>query len=86
MVPEMEPDTQKGVLTMRVNRTYHVKYRMYSADSEHGIDVLASSKADAYDKAVYDVLPEVPYSAWVYSVTYDNGYYKRFNTFEGNPY
>lgn len=71
---------------MRVNHAYHVKYRMHSADDVHGIDVLASNKADAYDKAVYEALPELPYSAWVHSVTYNNGNYRTFNTFEGNPY
>lgn len=54
------------------------------------MQVAASSKADAYDKAVYELIPaaegELPYSAWVVSVTYNNGNYKTFNTFEGNPY
>lgn len=27
-----------------------------------------------------------PYSAWVKSVTYNNGNYRTFNTFEGEPY
>ena len=47
---------------------------------------LAGSKAEAYDKVVYEILPEVPYSAWVSSVTYNNGNYREFNTHEGMPY
>ena len=50
----------------------------------------ASNKADAYDKAVYELIPEkhgtYPYSAWVYSVTYNNGNQKFFNTCEGLAY
>ena len=71
-------------------RTYNVRYTMHEADLDRSIDVLANSKAEAYDKAVYELIPEkeksCPYSAWVQSVTYNNGSYKVFNTFEGNPY
>jgi hypothetical protein len=71
-------------------KAYYVKYRMYDCCEVRGIDVLASNKADAYDKAVYERIPQregcCPYSAWVYSVTYNNGKYKLFNTCEGNPY
>lgn len=70
-------------------KTYHVEYRILGFN-QRGIDVIAKNKADAYDKAVYEMIPqiegELPYSAWVASVTYQNGNYKRFNTFEGNPY
>ena len=72
-----------------LDMVYRVQYRLYSADTVHSIDVVAKSKADAYDKAVYDHLYKqglYPYSAWVYSVTYQNGNYKRFNTHEGKPY
>ena len=69
---------------------YFVEYKMYSADQVRGICVRARNKAEAWDKAVYETIPavegEVPYSAWVASVTYQNGNYRRFNTFEGNPY
>lgn len=69
---------------------YYVEYKMHSADHVHGIDLLAKNKADAYDKAVYELIPkekgELPYSAWVVSVTYNNGNHRRFNTGEGNPY
>ena len=71
------------------NNAYWVEYRLYGTDVR-GIDVLAQSKADAYDKAVYEAIParegELPYSAWVASVTYKNGNYRQFNTFEGKPY
>lgn len=70
-------------------QTYHVGFRM-SGEWPESIDVIASSKAEAYDVAVYEAIPkqygELPYSAWVESVTYNNGNYKRFNTFEGKPY
>ena len=70
---------------------YTVKYKMNGGwDEEKMVSVIANSKADAYDKAVYEVIPEKekhsPYSAWVYSVTYQNGNYHRFNTSEGNAY
>lgn len=69
---------------------YYVEYKMHSADQVRGICVVANNKADAYDYAVYEEIPSeeggIPYSAWVVSVTYQNGNYRRFNTFEGNPY
>lgn len=74
----------------KVNHVYTIFYRMYSSDEVKHIDVLATSKADAYDKAVFKIIPEkeeyCPYSAWVDSVTYDNGNVRYFNTFEGMPY
>ena len=70
----------------RTNHAYYVRYKMHSADTVHGQDVLAGSKAEAYDKVVYEILPEAPYSAWVSSVTYNNGNYREFNTHEGMPY
>lgn len=70
--------------------TYHVEYKMHSADQVRGIDVVANSKEDAWDKATFDRIPEVEgdyaYSSWTASVTYANGNYRRFNTFEGNPF
>lgn len=75
---------------MKRNHAYCVHYKLHSADDVKRIDFLASSKVEAYDKAVYELIPEKegepPYSAWVHSVTYNNGNYKVFNTFEGNPY
>ena len=69
---------------------YIVEYKLNSADHVRGICLNAKNKADAYDQAVYEMIPakedEPPYSAWVASVTYKNGNHRRFNTFEGNPY
>ena len=73
------------------NKVYTVHYIMskWSTDEKY-ICVLAPSKAAAYDKAVFEVIPRTlsaqPYAAWVSSVTYNNGNYKEFNTFPGNPY
>lgn len=70
-------------------KAYTVEYRITGNEVKR-ISFLAKNKIDAYDKAVYELIPqkegEMPYSAWVYSVTYQNGNYRRFNTFEGNPY
>ena len=76
---------------MRGANAYWVKYKVIgSFELEKGIDVLAHSKAEAYDKAVFEAIParegETPYSAWVYSVTYNNGNQRFFNTSEGNAY
>lgn len=50
----------------------------------------ATNCPDAYDKAVFEVIPAqkgyCPYSAWVESTLLKNGKTKRFNTFEGKPY
>lgn len=71
-------------------KAYDIEYKMHSADKVHTIAFLAKNKADAWDRAVYEEIPKVedgvPYSAWVAGVTYQNGNYRRFNTFEGNPY
>ena len=70
-------------------KAYYVRYRMIGSEVK-GIGLLAKSKEDAYDKAVYEEIPkvegELPYSAWVSSVTYQNGNVRYFNTFEGNPF
>ena len=75
---------------MKNSKAYTVEYKLYSADYVRSVQIFANSKAVAYDLAYYDVIPTLheyaPYSAWVASVTYKNGNYKRFNTFEGNPY
>lgn len=69
---------------------YAVEYKLYSADSVRLLALPAGNKADAWDKAVYEEIPkltgEYPYSAWVVSVTYQNGNCHRFNTHEGKPY
>lgn len=70
--------------------TYHVRYRAWHCGEEKGVDVIANNKYDAYDKATYEVIPEIegscPYSSWVSSVTYNNGNCHYFNTSEGNAY
>lgn len=76
---------------MKQNHAYTVHYRMSFADTVRFVCVLASSKQEAYDKAVYEAIPKeyagfYPYSAWVSSVTYNNGNERKFNTFEGLPY
>lgn len=69
---------------------YTVAYRTFSAGEEKEISFLAKNKADAYEKAFFEEIPKVegecPYSAWVRSVTYNNGNYHRFNTCEGLAY
>ena len=71
-------------------RAYRVEYKAWENGEYKHVDVLAKSVADAYTKAVYDVILKqdgsLPYSAWVASVTYNNGNYKMFNNFEGKPY
>lgn len=63
---------------------------MWEFDKEKGIQSPARDKYEAYDKAVYELIPEIegrcPYAAWVESVTYNNGNYKVFNTSCGNPF
>ena len=75
---------------MRSRKVYTVGYVMFRCDTPKSIDVVASSKAEAYDTAVYECIPKVenglPYAAWVGSCTYANGNYRRFeNSFCGNP-
>jgi hypothetical protein len=70
-------------------KTYYVRYNLFG-QKHPGVDVLARNKEEAYYKATYEVIPEIEgtlaYSTWVESVTYNNGGYKLFNTFEGKPY
>lgn len=69
-------------------KAYYVKYKLNG--EEKGIGLLAKNRFDAYDRAVYEEIPkiegELPYSAWVTSVTYQNGNVRHFNTCEGLPY
>lgn len=71
-------------------RAYTVQYEMYQNGPVRQVSLLANNKEDAYDKAVYELIKkaegELPYAAWVFSVTYNNGNYKLFNTFEGKPW
>ena len=73
------------------NKVYTVHYIMSQWSTEENyICVLAPSKAEAYEKAVYEDLPRTfghsPYAAWVSSVTYNKGNEKFFNNHEGNAY
>lgn len=74
----------------RHSNHYTVAYRMYWSAPEQEIQIPATSKADAYDKATFEAIPKkegrIPYSSWVTSVTYQNGNYHRFNTIEGMGY
>lgn len=71
-------------------KTYHINYKILTKYDEKYVQVLAENKVDAYNKAVFEIIPqiegEMPYSAWVHSVTYKNGKCKIFNNFEGKPY
>lgn len=73
-----------------LEKMYTIQYKLHSADQVRQISLCAKNKPDAYDRAVYELIPEkegtTPYSAWVHSVTYQNGNYRLFNNFEGNPY
>lgn len=70
--------------------TYTINYKVCSCSDEKQIQVKARSKEQAYDLAVYDEIyykeNQLPYSAWVESVTYSNGKVHYFNTSEGNAY
>ena len=71
-------------------RTYNIRYKLSECAPECVIRVESCNCPDAYDKAVFEAIPEAaghcPYSAWVESVEFKNGQIKRFNTFEGQPY
>ena len=71
-------------------KTYCIFFTLNRFGAVYMIDVVAKSKEEAYFKAVYEAIPqgksELPYSAWVHSVTYSNGNYHKFDTFEGKPY
>ena len=70
-------------------KSYTIEYQMTDCSEVRSTTVEANSKEEAYFKAddlFMDVLPYTPYAAWVAGVTYQNGNYKRFNTFAGNPY
>ena len=72
-----------------MSKTYTIYYRPYNGSQIKFADVVARNKEQAYYRGldkVEEVEGETPYSVWVYAVTYNNGNYKRFNTFEGMPY
>ena len=71
-------------------KPYTVEYKMHQAGEVKKIVVLANDKADAWRRANFEEIAKKesshPYSSWVAAVTYNNGNYKTFNTFEGKPY
>lgn len=76
---------------MARRNVYHIRFILEGYwDVERGIDVLAQNKEDAYEKAMFVNIPikfgRHPYSAWVKSVTYNNGNHREFNTDDGNAY
>ena len=74
---------------MRRN-AYTIEYKMTAFGEVKRHTTLASSKEEAWEQATFYDIPYIektaPYSVWVFSVTYKNGNYRRFNTFEGKPY
>ena len=84
----MQSGVRKGENEMSA---YAIRYKMHYADEPKLICVASKNKVEAWSQAVFHDIPlaegmESPYSAWVTSVTYNNGNCKRFNTFEGKPY
>lgn len=69
---------------------YYVEYTLTNYETPRGVQVCASNKREAWQKATFEEIPnkegQQPFSSWVSSVTYQNGNYKRFNTFSGKPY
>lgn len=82
-----EMDFSKPICSSTKGRRnpYTVCFKEYSADQVHEAQVIATSKEDAY-RAFQDATGWKMYSAWVQSVTYQNGKCKYFNAFEGMPY
>ena len=72
-----------------MNNIYRVAYKLEQYSQENEIDILAPNKYQALIKAQYEAIPskegQHSYAAWVVSVTYQNGNYRKFNTFEGKP-
>lgn len=83
----MTGEKEKEGSEMARRNAYTVRYK---TSKESYICVVAGSKAEAYEIAFYEAIPEkegeLPFSAWVESVTYQNGNQKFFNTSEGNAY
>lgn len=67
---------------MKRRNTYHVAYWMAYWELEREIDVIAGSKEEAWETAMFEAIPNKegcnPYNVVVESVTYQNGKYKRF--------
>lgn len=71
-------------------RAYTVHYTMHQLGEVREVSFLAENKREAYYAAYFEAIPKqegtMPYSAWVHSVTSQNGNYHTFNNFEGKPY
>lgn len=70
-------------------KAYTVAYTMGIWDKERHVDVIATNKAEAYEKAE-DKIPTIEgghaWAIWVHSVTHGNGNEHRFNTFAGKRF
>ena len=75
---------------MRGISEYVVSYKMRKSSDVDHVYVYTLSKEEAYDYAVYEIIPDLegilPYSAWVQEIHYLNGRIHVFNTHEGKPY
>lgn len=71
-------------------KKYNVLYRMNEAAAVKDIEIRATNKEAAWEKAFFESIPEAEgspaYSAWVFSAVSKNGNVTFFNTFEGKPY
>lgn len=71
-------------------KAYTVEYKLTANGETRFVPLLAGNKQSAWVKATFEIIPEKegqqPYSSWVASVTYNNGKFRRFNTWEGLPY
>ena len=69
---------------------YIIEYRMYKSGDVKEIEVDASNRIHAWNKATFTVIPykenEPAYSTWVAGVRYQNGRTRWLNNFEGKPY
>lgn len=66
-------------------QAYTIHYQMNKTGETKSISFLAKNKLMAYDRAVYEIIPQMecgepPYYAYVYSVTYQNGNQRFFNS------
>ena len=72
---------------MKARQVYTVMF--YGAYPTTAMAVIASNKKEAYFEAIKRITEqegEEPYAAWVVSVTFQNGNWKRFDTDPKHPY
>lgn len=68
-------------------KTYNVVYQDSPYNAGKNLSVCAKNAQDAYDKAVYEILPTMPYAAYVSSYTTKDGKHHIFNlNCFGKPY